>query len=543
MVTITLAITVSCVIQASPLPALTPHQESTIVNGPLLYWTFADCQSSTIFDFAGQSDGQGVGRIEVLSPGPFPAGFHALRFHGGDAGVLAINPDALALTTTFDTLASHQLNPVGQGVATDEEFLYAFNTTTVQKRRLDPPFELIIENNDVLSDVPGANHIGDGVHLNGSIYIPVEQWNGGCQFALQHIVRLSADDLSVLDVWDVSQQNHEVSGIGFNGEHLVVSSFCDGSRLWKYDPVTGEFVDSLAIEENIPRINGITYDAVDKLYYITSADINPDLGRILAVSESGEIINDLLLKPDSVCTKLEGVDFQPPRTLYYSMAVGAGCGARFFIAEKPDAFTHGFTVEFMLFPEETATTQAVMEYRETGADVGLSFTIQNDLLIFSAEVATGGSASVFATISPLQWTHVVGRFDSGSGSLTLFINGESKSTTSVDLPFASPQPQLYVGNFVNPSMQDGFLGAMANVVWFKSALPDSAVSARYTDAMTSVQGDLTLDGVVNGADLASLLAQWGPCTSLTPCNSDLNMDGVIDGSDLAALLSSWSNSK
>ena len=47
--------------------------------------------------------------------------------------------------------------------------------------------------------------------------------------------------------------------------------------------------------------------------------------------------------------------------------------------------------------------------------------------------------------------------------------------------------------------------------------------------------DLNGDGVVDGADLASLLAAWGSTNN----PADLNGDGVVDGADLASLLSLW----
>lgn len=46
--------------------------------------------------------------------------------------------------------------------------------------------------------------------------------------------------------------------------------------------------------------------------------------------------------------------------------------------------------------------------------------------------------------------------------------------------------------------------------------------------------DLNADGVVNGADLASLLSNWGGAGA-----TDLNQDGVTNGADLASLLSNW----
>lgn len=51
-------------------------------------------------------------------------------------------------------------------------------------------------------------------------------------------------------------------------------------------------------------------------------------------------------------------------------------------------------------------------------------------------------------------------------------------------------------------------------------------------------GDLNGDGMVNGADLAALLAQWGACQQ-DFCGGDLVGNGVINGADLASLLASW----
>jgi streptogramin lyase len=46
--------------------------------------------------------------------------------------------------------------------------------------------------------------------------------------------------------------------------------------------------------------------------------------------------------------------------------------------------------------------------------------------------------------------------------------------------------------------------------------------------------DLNGDGVVDGLDLGSLLAQWGTASA-----ADLNGDGVVNGLDLGMLLASW----
>lgn len=47
--------------------------------------------------------------------------------------------------------------------------------------------------------------------------------------------------------------------------------------------------------------------------------------------------------------------------------------------------------------------------------------------------------------------------------------------------------------------------------------------------------DFDGDGVVNGADLGLMIAEWGTTESF----ADLNGDGIVDGGDLGILLSSW----
>jgi hypothetical protein len=50
--------------------------------------------------------------------------------------------------------------------------------------------------------------------------------------------------------------------------------------------------------------------------------------------------------------------------------------------------------------------------------------------------------------------------------------------------------------------------------------------------------DVVENGVVDGADLAAVLAVWGTDGGIYP-RADTNVDGIVDGSDLAVVLSSW----
>jgi len=82
------------------------------------------------------------------------------------------------------------------------------------------------------------------------------------------------------------------------------------------------------------------------------------------------------------------------------------------------------------------------------------------------------------------------------------------------------------------------------VAWIPVA---SSGAVGYGYAMTATvgggaTGDLDGNLVVDGVDLATLLAAWGPCAPLSeprPCVCDLSGDGKVDAEDLASLLAAW----
>ena len=57
--------------------------------------------------------------------------------------------------------------------------------------------------------------------------------------------------------------------------------------------------------------------------------------------------------------------------------------------------------------------------------------------------------------------------------------------------------------------------------------------------ITAADGDLTCDDAVGPADLAQLLATWGPCPKFSACPGDFDNDGNVGPADLADLLSQW----
>jgi len=73
-------------------------------------------------------------------------------------------------------------------------------------------------------------------------------------------------------------------------------------------------------------------------------------------------------------------------------------------------------------------------------------------------------------------------------------------------------------------------------------LPRPNVAGLYiADAASEVCdciADVTLDGLVNGVDLAALLSSWGSDGGPTP-RADCNRDGIVNGSDLGIVLGAW----
>lgn len=56
------------------------------------------------------------------------------------------------------------------------------------------------------------------------------------------------------------------------------------------------------------------------------------------------------------------------------------------------------------------------------------------------------------------------------------------------------------------------------------------------DCLPTSPADLNQNGIVNGADLGFMLAEWGACDG---CIADLNQDGLVNGADLGLLLAAW----
>ena len=98
--------------------------------------------------------------------------------------------------------------------------------------------------------------------------------------------------------------------------------------------------------------------------------------------------------------------------------------------------------------------------------------------------------------------------------------------------------ELVVGTNVPASFTQGFAAGAdfrAAVDMLDRLDPHRVFSSAFLDRLMPRSADLDANGTVDGADLAELLAGWGPQGG----KADLNADGRVDGADLAELLARW----
>jgi hypothetical protein len=96
---------------------------------------------------------------------------------------------------------------------------------------------------------------------------------------------------------------------------------------------------------------------------------------------------------------------------------------------------------------------------------------------------------------------------------------------------AGPLSETFV---MFPACGAGFADFVAydtgNRQWYVS------INGDFSSCGNNCPADFNNDGTVDGADLGSLLGEWGACPG---CIQDLNDDDVVDGADLGGLLGEW----
>jgi len=181
----------------------------------------------------------------------------------------------------------------------------------------------------------------------------------------------------------------------------------------------------------------------------------------------------------------------------------------------------------------TGGTRIQFQYGPTSADIEafsppyLFRGVRPSITSISTSTPARGTT---VTVSIAPQTQITAAVLIGTPTTTHWVEGgiprrlvlpvtQQGSTMTVTLP--SDPNVLPLGHYMLFAMVDD--------------IPSAAKIIRVVPAPSA---DFNGDGVVDGADLGTLLGSWGTCDAT--CPTDLNGDGAIDGADLGILLGSWS---
>jgi Concanavalin A-like lectin/glucanases superfamily len=140
------------------------------------------------------------------------------------------------------------------------------------------------------------------------------------------------------------------------------------------------------------------------------------------------------------------------------------------------SFTVSAWVDLRLLP--TAATKTATAVSQ-GAGIDSAFDLQyfeptNRWAFARLETDTAVSkvarTTSTATAQTNVWTHLVGVYTAGSGSVSLYVNGVDQGSTKDTTPFASTQGLEIGGALYNKAATDGFPGAIRDVQVFNLAL-------------------------------------------------------------------------
>ncbi len=190
---------------------------------------------------------------------------------------------------------------------------------------------------------------------------------------------------------------------------------------------------------------------------------------------------------------------------------------------------------------------------DNGADLGLTDLVNESAM--EVELGAGVASVDRLTLQPTsQWTVELGGHDAGSQYDQLFVNGTANTVAGtlevkhLDLGDGPFDPQIGDLFTILVAPPNQLAGAFANgpvshipgktFLW-SIGYPTVEVADVVTLTLVNIvpcKADLNGDGVVEAADLAILLGDWGPNEGSL---ADFNADGIVAADDLAELLGAW----
>jgi hypothetical protein len=162
----------------------------------------------------------------------------------------------------FTLIGQSENTGVFQGYATDgADSHYFFDTGALYKSSSYLQNLPTVANHSPLID--GTNHMGDGAYYAGKVYSIVENWQGcGAPPSRAAIVVFDAQTLGRLSFTDITMNHHETSSITIlpDTNEAVVSSYCDGSKLFVYSLPSFQLTRTIPLSIPVGLIQGVTYN-------------------------------------------------------------------------------------------------------------------------------------------------------------------------------------------------------------------------------------------------------------------------------------------
>lgn len=195
--------------------------------------------------------------------------------------------------------ASSHTTAYEQGFTTDGTYRYLIGTSSLAK--YDASWALIASNGSALSGASaGLNHIGDGQVSGGYLYCPGEYFSSCASTNSQCILVYSASDLSFVSEHALPA-GPESSGLGIYGGYFWICSYCDGSKIRRYNTSDYSAYDVIQLSHKVPNAQGVYVDSTG--IYVSSDAYTK---AVFIFSLSG--ILQKIVRLGGITTEVEGLD-------------------------------------------------------------------------------------------------------------------------------------------------------------------------------------------------------------------------------------------
>lgn len=189
----------------------------------------------------------------------------------------------------------------GQGITADEDYYYTSGSVFNQKSGIGMQFlakwtaDGFRKVKMNLSPIPreykkqyGSGHIGGISCYDGVIYAPVE----GTDYSINFIYLYDADDLSLIDIYDVScdELDDGIPWVAVDGENGFVycSRWGDTDKLLRFNISDMSYDGTVTLSQNISRIQGGEF--YNGTLYLSKDNSHSTEENILTVNvETGEV--------------------------------------------------------------------------------------------------------------------------------------------------------------------------------------------------------------------------------------------------------------